>query len=1359
MKTLISSTVFFLLVAFAHPLFAQQDITYTLQRVDSRNGLSNSSVNAIFQGEDKILWVGTWDGLNSFNGSSFKTFSYSQDPSRGIGNNVVEDITEDAVQQIWICTVEGISRYKPSTGKFTHYFYNTKGKNVSEKQFILLTDHQRNPYIYSVAYGLQRFDAASAGFLPVPLSLPPGKVKQLLFARDGLLWVLLENGRLGSFQPAKGKMTAKNDFNSLTGIHSIHELNGELVITTPDGRVEQLSGNRRVSLNHFSEAIKLIIPYEEHYVIAWEKRGCMVVDRNFQPSGFLKKEIAALQESQINTIHTGSDKILWLGTDGNGMAKISPLRKPFTLISNKDAGLRDDKQVRTFEKVGNELWVGSKGNGILAMPFPVTNNYAHGRQLFTETSGLSNNAVYAIRQVNEEWTYIGSDGDGLTLYNNKKKQFLKWRQISGASPSLFRSVYAILPDDDGSVWLGTSGYGLIHLKIEGENPTLTYFRQYTFNGTEKGPASDIIFSLTKDHKGRIWAGCRYGGVSILDKTTERFTTIRSGNNDTGLSHNDVLYILADSRHQMWIGTSYGLNRVDADFEGKPFSRITTTQGLPSNTIHGIAEDSQGMIWVSTNNGLARIIRGTDDVIRFSENDGLQSNEFSDGAVWKAPDGSLFFGGIYGFNYCEPWRMLINTAQPNLQVTGIQLGGKNAAAGGYMVLRPDAANAAAEYTLSPYHNYFDLSIKAVDFNNPGKSEYAYRLDGFDKNWHFPGSSGYISYGNLPAGDYVLKVKWSNGEGQWTPEETLMTLTVEPYLWLTPAAFLLYYVLGVILIYVVYTYRKSKTDMKHKLELEYRLRLKEEKLHAEKLDFFTNIAHELQTPLTLIMGSVEHQQQQDKPDSRASGVLTLVHQQASRLAYLIEQLMEFRKAEEGHLKVNYQPLAASVFLGNIARLFVHFREYNHLEYDYEIEENIFINSDPDKLEKIIFNLLSNAFKYTSAGEKIRFHVYRNQEKEEMEIVVANSGHDIPAAEMEKLFDKFFTGNASRQKFSSGLGLAFTRQLVSLLKGKIEAWCKDNWACFKVTLPVSNNSMIAEPGLRSLQPSLLIRTIVQEPASRDAISPTANNKAALLQSLEQEDRPIILVVEDEAPIRQLLRNLLSDKYIVYEAANGKEALACMTTLIPHLIISDIMMEDMNGLELCKKVKNIPDTCHIPFLLLSARGSVDQQHEGYEAGADAYLPKPFHTQHVLGRIHQLLENRKRLHDYFRHKAVPGSEVPQGMNEEDKEFLETLLGIITAGLNNAELDASHLETKMAISRMQLYRKVKTLSGMTPGEFIRNIRLQKAAELLETTRLTVSEIFFQTGFNNQSYFFREFKKKYQCSPNEYRSARQVRMQD
>ncbi|MET0464264.1 MAG: two-component regulator propeller domain-containing protein [Chitinophagaceae bacterium] len=1347
----ISPVSLLLLLAFAPcRLVHTQDLSYTLQRIDSRNGLSNSSLNAIYQGNDKVLWVGTWDGLNAFNGYSFKTFNYNQLPGKGLRNNVVEEIVEDAERTIWISTVEGVSRYKPSSGEFSHYFYSSNAKQVSEKQFLLFTDRDKTPYIYSAASGVQQFDYRTSSFIPLPIDLPNKNIRQLLFSENGDLWVLLNDGRLGSFTIRQHAIQPKHSPGYRNNIHSIHALDGNLLVVSNTGNIERITTNEQIVLKRFNSPVRAIIPYEGHYIVALEKKGCRVVDKDFHESRFLEGEIASLQESQITTIFAGTDKTIWFGTDGSGMARLSPVRRAFTAVSNASVGLKD-KQVRTFERVGTELWVGTKGNGILAFPWPWSS--AITSHVYSEADGLSNNAVYTIRKINDTWTYIGSDGDGLLLYNQHKKRFVQWNEVKGSAPS-FRSVYSILPDTDGSVWLGTSGYGLIHLRIDGkDDPSLVYFKQYQFTGNDSGPASDIIFSVAKDQRNRIWLGCRYGGVSIMDTQTGRFTTIRSGSDKNGLSHNDVLALLADRSGSMWIGTSFGLNRVDADYQGKAVQHFTTTEGLPNNTIHGIAEDSQGMIWVSTNNGLARLNSKSNDMMRFREPDGLQSNEFSDGAVWNSNQGTIFFGGINGFNYCEPAKLTVNSSQPNLQITNLKFGGEIMAEGGYRVLEPGTDNIAQEFTLSRHHNYFDLSLNTIDFTSPGRSEFAYRLDGFDKNWHYPGSSGYISYGNLPAGDYTLKIKWSNGEGRWTNEQSLCFLTVEQYLWLTPAAFLLYYVLSAIFIYVIYTYRKSKTEMKHQLEMEYQLRLKEEKLHAEKLDFFTNIAHELQTPLTLIMGSVEHQQQQ-QASHPTSNVLGLVHQQASRLAYLIEQLMEFRKAEEGYLRADRQLMDASAFFSSIARLFIHFREQSGIDYNYEIQEGIFIDNDPDKLEKITFNLLSNAFKYTSPGEKIYFRVCRNDETSSLELSVANSGHDISSAEMQKLFDRFFTGNSS-QKFSSGLGLAFTKQLVQVLDGNMQAYCKNNWACFEVNFPLQHVDLNSRSSIQAVQPSLLIRTIAKAPPQKEQLSAAANNKEALLQSLEQDQRPVILIVEDEVPIRQLIRQVLGKDFLIYEASNGREALACMTRLIPHLIITDIMMDDMNGLELCKKIKHIPDTCHVPVLMLSARGSIEQQQEGYEAGADAYLPKPFHNQHLLARVNQLLDNRRRLHDYFRSKAIPGAEPPQGMDDADRAFLEHLLQIINADLTNCDLDASDLESAMAMSRMQLYRKIKTISGMTPAEFIRTIRLQKAAALLETTKLTVSEIFYQTGFNNQSYFFREFKKKYQTSPNEYRNANKV----
>ncbi len=1357
MKHLLRSVFLIGLLAIG-VLHAQTSEQYLLERLDSRNGLSNSSVNSIFESADNMLWVGTWDGLNSFNGSDFRIFNYSQDLRHGLGNNVVEEITEDRDHDLWICTVEGISRFRSAQGEFAHYFYRNKDRNGGEKQFLLLMNNARIPMVYSPATGLQRYNSATAAFTPVRIALGESRVIQLLFTPEGDLWVLREDGSMNAYASTATGYAQRNT--AYRQVHSMHLLNGRLFYTSINGDLSMIDGKGAVHAGHFDHPVKLITPYKDHYLVAYEGKGCQMIDAKFQPVNFLAEQLKGLQQSKVDAAHADSHGILWLGTDGNGLVRIASLRKVFEAVTNTSAGFRDNKQIRSFARVGTELWVGSKGNGILAFAYP-SGSPAPGFRMINETSGLTNNSVYAIRMIDERWAMIGSDGEGVDLYDTHTRRFYNWSTIKGMKKAAFRSVYSILPLNDGTVLLGTSGSGLIRLKIGGEEPEVLSFTQYKYNGTASGPASDIIFSLATDHRGRVWTGCRYGGVSILDPATGVFSTVRSGSRATDLSHNDVLFVLNDSHDRMWIGTSYGLNMIPADYVNKPFTQFTTGKGLPNNTIHGIAEDKQGMIWVSTNNGLARIINNSYDVVRFTANDGLQSNEFSDGAVWKGPDGTLFFGGVYGFNYCEPGRILISPTQPNLQMSSLQLGGDNSITDGYSVFRPGGRPVPAEYNLDRYHNYFDLSIKAIDFINPQKPEYAYRLVGFERNWHLAGASGYVSYGNLPAGDYVLKVKWSNGEGQWTPEQDILTISVDQYLWFTPAAFLLYYVLVIIAIYVVYTYRHTKTEMNNRLELEYRLRLKEEKLHEEKLEFFTNIAHELQTPLTLIMGSVEHQLQQKQNDVQP--VLSLVHQQSSRLAYLIQQLMEFRKAEEGKLDVSYIDLPASEYFGNIARLFDHFKKERNVSYNYEIEDGIMMQTDVDKLEKIIFNLLSNAFRYTAAGEKIQFHVYSsvgnhvagNNNGARLEIMVANSGHSIPDREMDQLFDKFFTGSTGPGKFSSGLGLAFTRQLVTLLDGSIEAYCRDNWACFKVVLPLQAREGAQVKTAGVVQPSYLIRTIASEQPVPQQHSTEQLNKETLMQSIGEENKPVILVVEDEAPIRRLVRSVLSDMYLIYEAANGKEALHFLKSNVPQLIISDIMMEDMTGLELCHEIKQIPATCHIPFLLLSARSSADQQLEGFQAGADGYLPKPFHTAHLVTRVGQLLQNSQRLHKYFKTKGT-GADLPKGLPDEDRMFIEDLHSIIVAELDNPELDASLIETRLGVSRIQLYRRIRTISGMTPSEFIRNVRLGKAAEMLAGSRQQVAEIFYQTGFNNQSYFFREFRKKYNCTPNEYRAARQVK---
>ena len=811
-------------------------------------------------------------------------------------------------------------------------------------------------------------------------------------------------------------------------------------------------------------------------------------------------------------------------------------------------------------------------------------------------------------------------------------------------------------------------------------------------------------------------------LSLLDKKTLIFKTFKAQTYNGSLSNNDVLSLFKDSRNRIWIGTSYGLNWInDADgTKDEPlFRKLTTAEGLPNNTIHAIHEEKAGYIWVSTNKGLAKVNQENLKVSYYQQMDGLQSDEFCDGAAWKDGAEKIFFGGTYGFNHFLPETILKSGWQPNLLLSDIILGGKNIGENGFIVLDP-SQNKPLDFSISRKDNYFELNIKAVSFLNGEKCQYAYLLEGYDKVWHYAGTNGKILYSNIPPGNYSFKVKWSNGEGLWTDELAMLTLEVKQYFWLTIYAYLLYGILLSVIAIVIYRYRKNKLEIKHQLKVEHLLREKEEEIHQDRLGFFTNIAHELQTPLTLIMGSVERymekptvsKEQKDKPY-----FLSLIHQQAARLTYLVHQLLEFRKAEEGFYKNEYSQLNISELLQNFGEPFVPLSERNKMDYQLKIEPGMSGWVDKDKLEKIIFNLLSNAFKHSGKNEKVIFAANENKAAKKLEILVTNSGSQLPKGKLDKIFDKFYTAKddiSGSEKFGTGIGLAFTRQLVTLLNGSIHADNQNGQITFMVCLPLLVD---APAGINcksngGYQPSDLYQTITAYTAPFDNTALIENNKLAIIENLKDKSRKNILVVEDDADIRYLLNDILKEDYIIYEAEDGLKALELVEKIIPDLVVCDVMMPNMGGLELCNRMKNAPATCHIPFIILSARGSEEHHMEGYELGADAYIAKPFNSANLKLRIRKLLEYRQKLQELFSNNEGANSLVNTDFATGDKEFLMKLVKVIDENISEAELNAVFLEKTFNMSKMQLFRKMKTLTGMTPGEFIKHIRLKTAAGLL-----------------------------------------------
>ncbi len=1349
-----------------------QPISYS-QQLDNSAGLSNSCVVALFQDSDRLLWVGTWDGLNVYDGANFNVFNYGSEnglQNMNMASNIIYHIAEDKKGSIWIATIEGISKIDKKTGEFNHFFYNkSPTKQAIGRGYLLAIDKQGQVFATSRGHKiLYIYDEAKKQFVPCSSDAPLNSgISKFFFDEGNRLWLLNDSGNLDVFRQKDGLLFREFRYNELNEITDIFSANGELFYTTSDHKL--FKSNNQVVFTQVAQlpkALRTITYFREHYILGWSSTGISKYDKNFNPLPNPGMEYARMENVRVTMVKSYNNDVLWVGTDGNGLIKINENDNTFGMVKHLPDGRSMNIPVRAFCQVDDELWVGTKGDGIVAISqMGKPNSSSRYFRNFKSASDLMDNCVYSIIEGQDDLIYIGSDAAGVTLYDKRTKRFTRWDEINGtATKPFFRSVHSIIKDTDGAVWLGTESFGLFRVKIERSangKLTLSSLDNYRF-ADNIGPANDVIYSLALGQGDRVWVGCRYGGLSIFNKKTGRFTTHKAFSYEGAISNNDILSLYLDEKNWMWIGTSFGLNGIkeqDITNQNPVFEKMSLAEGLPNNTVHAITSDEKGDLWLSTNKGLARIDVKTKQVFNYKETDGLQSNEFSDNAVWKNDSGFLFFGGIYGFNYFHPSRIALSNEQPNLLLTDIQMAGLFQNRHSLNVLHRLGINKALSYTLKPQENFFELKVKAITFSNQEKVQYAYMLKGHDKAWSYTGNDGRIAYTGIDPGNYDLLVKWSNGSGQWSKPINAMQVEVDQYFWLTIPAFIVYALLLGAGAFAFYRYRRNKMLMKQRLDLELMLRKKDEEVHAEQLNFFTNIAHELQTPLALISGSLERffsHNSAPKAPLPNQNFLRIVNQQASRLSYLVHQLLEFRKAESGSLKNSYTFLNISNLFTNIAGLFAPIGEQKSIDFQWDAEEALEVWIDKDKIEKIFFNLISNAFKHAPPNEQIICTLNCIAAKDRWEMVVANSGCTLTTEDTRRLFSKFFIAKDNvQQKISSGIGLAFTRELVNMLKGEITVTVKNGWIYFKVAMPLSYEPPISDRDEileKPEQPSYLIEAMALNQNALARPMMVENNKKALMESLDNDQRKSILVIEDEPALRYLLNDLLKDKFIIYEAATGREAVELMTRVVPDLIISDIMMPDMNGLEVCNIVKNTPATCHIPFIILSARSTEEQKMEGYEAGADAYIPKPFRSEHLLIRIRKLLEYQHRLHEMFRHDGVADKIPTSGMKEEDKQFLKRTIELITENLDKEDLDAAFVEKKLGMSKAHFYRRLKALSGMTPGEMIKSIRLEQAAQLLQSSDLTVLEIFYQTGFNNQSHFYREFKKKYNASPNDYRTS-------
>ncbi len=1337
-----------------------QDYEYEIRQLTNSKGLSNSSINAIFQDSENLLWIGTWDGLNRYDGHDFTIFYPELNNPNSLSNQVVLNIIEDKDGYIWIVTMHGINRYNKRTNNFKSFFFTGKDKPpITETEFHIALNKDKTVFCAAKEWGIGYYKNDTILSLNA-INLFSSALKKMEFSSAGNLLLLYETGSLSevalnyhheksvSIKSVKTLMGNVSDFINISG--------QEMLVLQNNGQLSKYSFLDQDKYATGISGIQRFIGETKDGYVFEGNSGLILLNQQMKivTNSWFEK----ISDQNISTVFEGNENILWIGTDGNGLFKLYPRQKLFQLFSDKEISALAGANVRAFCEIpGNSFWVGTKGNGLFSFQpdlYPETIEKVS-FQNYNATNSILNNSIYFLFYGQDSLLYIGSDGTGLYVFDLKYSKIISWNSIQRHEECTdFRSVYSIFQDQDGILWIGTNGYGMIRCKIERYRNQLKIidFKQYLADDTKAGSlSSNIIFSIIPESKDKLWIGTRLGGLNLFNTKSGYFKVFRKNENSSlCLSNDDILCLNKDNTNQLWIGTSLGLNRLIRynTAEQPVFKSYTTKDGLPNNTIHGIVCDSNGNLWISTNFGLSQFIIKENRFRNFTYNDGLQNNEFSDGAFFITKNtGIVFMGGINGFNCFNPSDIGEYTYIPNISISEIK--GQNFDVPFHHSFVVTPGFKTPPFVVLKYNqNFFDIKLAVLSYINSEKCQYAYQLVNFDQTWNSIQFRRNISFTNVPPGKYSLWLKWSNCDGIWSHPVHAIDFQIKPIFWRSTYAIIIYLLLIFLFLLFILNYNKKRQLLRQNIML----RQREEDIHQNRLTFFTNIAHEIQTPLTLIIGPAQKLAESAEITQAKQKFVRMIQRNAYRLSFLIQQLLDFRKAESGHLETNFIQFNLVHLLEQIAELFDELALQKTIDYRVDNPLELFGWFDQDKIEKILFNLLSNAFKYTPVNGTIRLKLSCTHD-DTIEIVVSNTGKGISEEKIKYLFERFFvsdeTGKADPDKLRTGIGLAYTKSLVTALNGRIELKSTVNEiTTFTITLPYSKYTVEKEGNDFKIDKVILSRQLQNISLANIDEQQEIPEKITSIEALENQFKTI-LIVEDENDVHELLSDLLKDKYRIIKANNGIEALQIIEKGNPDIIISDIMMPEMDGIELCKNIKNNLKTCHIPVILLTAKNSVIHRIEGIESGANSYISKPFHPKHLEVSIKKLLEERERITKHFMEDDNGENISKLPIQNSDKEFINKVIHLIKQHINNDNLQATFLEKELGMSSSQFYRKLKQVSGLTPSDIIRTIRLKHSAKLLRTTSLTVTEVFYQSGFNNRSYFYREFQKMYKVSPKKY----------
>ena len=1359
---------------------------YKFTRIDISKGLSHNQVNCILKDSKGFMWFGTLSGLDRYDGYNFKVFRHDFKDSTSVNDNYINKLFEDHNGKIWVGTRDGFVIYNPELENFTRdvsvYLHDMNIPATSI--FDLIKDDDNNDYYITDANELYKFRAEDRKAIHInrksfdtASASSPGIVAMAV-NREGNLWTISSAGVLELLDSKSSKVIYRDytiyksfpreymeyrlfvDKDNDLWIYATNSSQGLYYLNSGTKTFLHYSTNTP-DLSLSSNIVRGLVQDDNGIIwVGTDHGGINLINkRNFTIRNLLSNpyDERSLSQNTITSLYKDDIGIIWAGTFKKGVCYYHENVVKFKLVKHQTSDPKnlnyDDVNCFSEDAKGN-LWVGTNGGGLIYYNRS-KESFIHYRHDPNVKNSLSNDVIVCMIMDTEGKLWIGTYFGGLDNFDGTRFRHFRHETDNPESISDDR-VWDIYEDSDENLWIATLGGGLDVL-----NHGTGKFRHFRYADSNT-ITSDYIASVTGDDTGNIWIGTAVG-INVYNRKTNTFRYYAASDNTRGsLSNDNINTVMMDSRGYIWIGTREGLNMFDRKMNS--FKVFRKENGLCDNTIFSIIEDHDGNLWLGTTSGLSYLMINRDaesgnytyNFKNFDESDGLQGKEFNKGAAFRTRKGELVFGGTNGFNIFYPEDIRVNKREPDIVFTDLQIFNNpvkvNRKVNGRIIL--DRSITLTDHvTLSYHENVFSIEFAALDFFQPEKNKYEYMLEGFNDTWMtVPANLRKATYTNLNPGEYIFHVRASNNDGQWNKEGSQLKITILPPFWKTHTAFILYFfiILGLLLLlrYIVL----ERERMNHRTQQERITAHHRHELDMLKIKFITNISHEFKTPLSLIITPLEKIiKSTSEPEQNKQ--FMLIYRNARRLLSLVNKLLDFRRMEFQEFKLNptYGDLVS--FVGDISNSFTDLSEKKEINYSFHTSvARLDTYFDQDKIEKIVFNLLSNAFKFTHEGGRIEVTINIESASKDVNdtnepelnsfavIGVSDTGIGIPKEKQEKVFERFFRDDNPKILINqgSGIGLSLVGEFVKLHKGKIKLDSEPGKGSqFSVYIPV------IEEGQLDIDQQLASGKLLQQ-------NDTEKMENQFDEKLETSDArlPLVLLVEDNEDFLFYLKDNLKMNYRIVEASDGKEGLHLAMSKLPDLIVSDIMMPEIDGLELCKRIKSDKNTSHIPIILLTGRSSNKKRMEGFEFGADDYITKPFSFEILESRIRNLILQRETIRKSFQ-KRFELTPADIQVTSLDEKLIQKALSIVEINISDPDFSVDKLSREIGMSRVHLYKKLTSLTGKSPIEFIRVLRLRRAAQLLEKSQLSVSEIAYQVGFNNPKYFTKYFKSEYKTLPSEY----------